>query len=162
MSLRDKVLATIGDKIKQERELMTKKAEAKAKGTTVAGERMPKVPKSKGGDFMNIRHMGEYLLVAGLPDGTVIGPMAFAEAIHNEFPESVAGSANARGGKELGHYPYYRRYILDGDVKFKEAITAQLADDGLDFATQLSAAQEALDKTITRRKKDVAGETAAE
>jgi hypothetical protein len=152
MSLRDKVLATIGDKIKQERELQAKKAEAKAKGTTVAGERMPKVAKSMGGDFMNIRHMGEYLLIAGLPDGSVIGPMAFAKAINLEFPDSAAGSTNAISGKELGHYPYYRRYVLDGDVKFKEAITAQLADDGLDFATQLRVAQEELDKTITRRK----------
>lgn len=149
MSLRDKVLATIGTKIKEERAAIEAKAKAKAEGKTVAGERMPKMPKSKSGDFMNIRHLGEYLMIA-VPE---ITPGAFATMIHNEFPESAAGSSKAQAGKELGHFPYYRRYVLDGNIKFAEAIKKQLEEDGIDFEEQVKTAQAALEETITRRKK---------
>lgn len=157
MSLRDKVLAVVGDTLKAERAALEAKQTSKAEGTT--GTRAPKQPRSKSGEFMNIRHLGEAIMIE-MPD---ILPKAFASYIETEFPESQAALKNwtkaDREGNGRGHYPYYRGYVLDGDIKFAEQIKASLEADGVNYNEALASAQEVLRKTITRKKKaaEVAG-----
>ena len=148
MSLRDKVLAVVGTKMEEEKKVLAAKAEKSGKSAT-GGTRAPKMPKSKSGDFMNIRHMGEAILL-NVPE---ITPKAFAEMIGSEFPDSQAALANWSKNETQGHYPYYRRYILTDDIKFGDAIKAQAEADGVDFDAMVATAKTELAKTITRKAK---------
>ena len=146
MSLRDKVLAVVGATQEAELKKMAEKAEKKG---TVAVTREPKMPRSKSGEFMNIRHMGEAVLI-NVPE---ITPRAFAEMIGSEFPDSQASLGNWSKNETQGHYPYYRRYVLTDDIKFGKQIAEQAEKDGVDYATLLGNAKIELAKTITRKTK---------
>lgn len=147
MSLRDKVLSVVGETMKAERTAMAAKAEKK--GGTTGGTREPKMPRSKSGEFMNIRHLGEAILL-NVPD---ITPKAFAQMIGEEFPDSQAALANWSKNETQGHYPYYRRYILTDDIKFEKQIKETAEKDGANYDEMLANAKTELAKTITRHMK---------